>query len=40
MVVAMAAALMCLTSCAGTTTAVGLTTNQDAAAADKHPGNL
>jgi hypothetical protein len=34
-VVAMTAALICLVSCAGTTTAVGLTTNQDAYAAEK-----
>jgi hypothetical protein len=29
------AILLCLGSCAGTTTAVGLTTNQDAYAAEK-----
>jgi hypothetical protein len=37
LVVAGAIALLCLQSCAGTTTAVGLTTTQDAAAADKNP---
>jgi hypothetical protein len=29
--------LCCLTSCAGTTTVVGLTTNQDAYAEEKNP---
>jgi hypothetical protein len=30
-------ALLLLASCAGTTTGIGLTTNQDAVAAEKHP---
>jgi len=34
--IVVAIALFCFTSCAGTTTAVGLTTNQDAEAADHH----
>jgi hypothetical protein len=32
-----AGASLALVSCAGTTTAVGMTTTQDADAADKHP---